>query len=66
MTTSNKPLAKKPVDGNIFNIAGAAKTAMKKAGVEQTAITEMSERMFKSKSYEEAIAIIIEYVDFDL
>ena len=49
-------------DSNIFNLIGIASRALKKANQEDKA-KEMSQRCFKSGSYEEALTIILEYVD---
>ncbi len=49
-------------DGNIFNLVGIAKRALEKADMkEQT--KEMTDRIFKSHSYDEALCIIMEYVE---
>lgn len=49
-------------DGNIFNLIGIASRTLRQCG--QTRQTkEMSERVFASGSYEEALAIIGEYVN---
>lgn len=49
-------------NGNIFNLLGIASRALKRAGMKNEA-TEMSNRVFSSESYEEALSIILEYVD---
>lgn len=49
-------------DGNIFNLIGIASRTLRQCGQTRQA-KEMSERVFASGSYEEALAIIGEYVN---
>lgn len=49
-------------DGNIFNLMGVASQSLKKAGFQKEA-EEMFERITQSKSYDEALRIIQEYVE---
>lgn len=59
----NKPKA--PIinaDGNIFNLMGIASKALKHEGLHKEAKT-MTERIFESSSYNEALSIIQEYVE---
>lgn len=49
-------------NGNIFNIMGIASKSLKKAGFKEEA-NEMSERVTSSHSYDEALGIIMEYVE---
>jgi hypothetical protein len=49
-------------DGNVFNLIGKASKALKRAGLEDQA-KEMSERIYRCDSYDEALRIITEYVD---
>lgn len=49
-------------DGNIFNILGIASRALKEAGYADEA-KEMQIEVFASDSYEEALAIVLQYVD---
>ena len=49
-------------NGNIFNLVGIAARTLKMNGLYEQA-TEMSEKVFKSGSYEEALSIIGEYVN---
>lgn len=49
-------------DGNIFNLVGVAKRALEKANMNEQA-KEMTDRIFKSKSYNEALCIIMKYVE---
>jgi len=51
-------------DGNIFAILGRCKQALKDAGQSDQA-EEMAQRVFKATSYDEALAICLEYVDAD-
>lgn len=59
---------KKPVvqltgtDGNVFALIGVCAKALRKAGL-ATEATEMTNRVFKSGSYDAALAIMTEYVD---
>lgn len=49
-------------NGNIYNLVGTAERTLKRNGLYERA-TEMSENVFKSGSYEEALSIIGEYVN---
>ena len=49
-------------NGNIFNLIGIASKTLKEAGLEDEA-NEMAKRVYESKSYIEALAIISEYVN---
>lgn len=49
-------------DGNIFNLVGVAAKALRKAGQHDRA-GEMTSKVFGAGSYEEALAIICEYVE---
>jgi AmiR/NasT family two-component response regulator len=51
-------------DGNIFNLMGIASRTLKRAGLKKQA-EEMVDRITKSKSYEEALGIIMEYVEVE-
>jgi hypothetical protein len=51
-------------DGNIFNLMGIASRTLKRAGLREEA-EEMVDRITKSASYLEALAIISEYVDIE-
>lgn len=48
-------------NGNIFNLVGIASGTLRRNGMADEA-REMSERVFSSGSYEEALGIIGEYV----
>lgn len=52
------------VDSNIFYVIGAATKAMREFGVDKDKIAEMHSRIKASKCYEEALAVIMDYVDF--
>ena len=49
-------------DGNIFNLVGIASRTLKRNGLSAEA-SEMTEKVFNSGSYEEALDIIGEYVN---
>lgn len=61
----DKPVVEGPVDGNIFAVMGAASKALKRAGQEDEG-KKMRDRVTSSKSYDEALSVILEYVDFNL
>lgn len=60
-------MAKKPTckligeDSNIFNLMGKASKVLKDAGMHDKA-NEMTNKVFDSTSYEQALSIIGEYV----
>ena len=59
----NKPKVKLVgQNGNIYNILGIASRALKEAGYADEA-KEMRTKVFASDSYEEALAIVLQYVD---
>lgn len=61
----NKPKVKLVgQDGNIFNILDIASRALKEAGYADEA-KEMQTKVFASDSYEDALAIVLQYVDDD-
>jgi len=49
-------------DGNVFNLIGLASRALKKCGQDEVA-AKMSSECFSAGSYDEAIIIIMKYVD---
>ncbi|MGF7185282.1 hypothetical protein GGQ84_001368 [Desulfitispora alkaliphila] len=51
-------------DGNLFNLMGVAARTLKKAGLKKEA-KEMTDRVIQSKSYNEALRIIMEYVEVE-
>jgi len=51
-------------DGNIFSLLGLCSRALKKAGRLEEA-KAMQERVFKAGSYEQALAIMGEYVEIE-
>jgi hypothetical protein len=59
----NKPKVKLiGQNGNIYNILGIASRALKEAGYADEA-KEMQTKVFASDSYQEALAIVLQYVD---
>lgn len=58
-----KPIAKLiGADGNIFNLVGIAAKALRKAGQEDQ-VSEMRKKVMKSKSYDQALQVIMDYVN---
>ena len=51
-------------DSNIFNLAGKAAGALRKAG-QGDKVTEMNNKIFACGSYEEALNVIGEYVEIE-
>jgi hypothetical protein len=52
-------------NGNIFNLMGIASKALKRAGQRELA-SEMQKRIFaEAKDYNEALQIIVEYVEVE-
>ena len=51
-------------DGNIYAITGKASRALKRAGMQDKA-KEMQDRVSAAKSYDDAMQIVMEYVDED-
>ncbi|SHI17723.1 hypothetical protein [Sporanaerobacter acetigenes] len=51
-------------DGNIFNLMVIASRTLREADMHKEA-GEMIDRITKSKSYDEALAIIMEYVEVE-
>jgi hypothetical protein len=51
-------------NGNIFAILGRCSKVLKREGQEKEA-KEMSGKVFASKSYEEALSIITDYVEVE-
>jgi len=51
-------------DGNIFNLMGIARRALRDAN-QIDKIPEMTERVLQSKSYGEALLVIMEYVEVE-
>ena len=49
-------------DGNVFNLMGICTNALKRAGQYEEA-KEFQKRVMSSDSYDEAIGIMLEYVD---
>ena len=59
-TKPNCPLVGQ--DGNIFNLVGIAARTLKRNGMSSES-SEMTEKVFSSGSYDEALGIIGEYVN---
>ncbi len=51
-------------NGNIFNLLGLARMALRDAD-QNDKIPEITERVQRSKSYDEALRIIMEYVEVE-
>ena len=51
-------------DGNVFNLIGLASRALKRAGQSDKS-QEMTKKAFASGSYDEALQIIMEYVEVE-
>lgn len=64
-TTSTKPIVKGPVDGNIFSVAAACASAMRRAGLKDK-VNEMNERIVNADSYNAALRVCMDYVEFDI
>lgn len=47
-------------DGNVFNLIGICREALVRAGQKEQA-KEMQEKIFRSKSYDEALSIMSKY-----
>jgi len=62
--TMGKPIVVSDVDGNIFAVVGACKRALKRAGQREQA-TELARRVRGAESYDDALAICDEYVEFE-
>lgn len=61
----NKPIVEGPVNGNVYAVLAAAKLALRKAGQVAQA-EELQNRFYEVQSYDEALRLFMEYVDFDL
>lgn len=58
-----KPIAKLiGADGNIFSLVGIAAKALRKAGQEDQ-VSEMRKKVMNSKSYDQALQVIMDYVN---
>ena len=49
-------------NGNVFNLLGICTVALKRAGLYEEA-QELKKRVLSSGSYDEALALMLEYVD---
>lgn len=64
MAESKPELDMTRVDGNIFNIVSVAGRTMRKAGISQDTVNLMKDRVMKSSTYDKALNIVQEYVEF--
>jgi len=65
MANDKKPKAKLTgQDGNVFNLIGICRKALKKAGQDEKA-KEMCQKAFRCGSYDEALAIMMEYCEIE-
>jgi hypothetical protein len=61
----NKPKCKLVGEnGNIYNLISIAQRTLRRNGLHEQA-TEMAEKVCQSKSYSQALCIIMDYVDVD-
>lgn len=60
-----KPVVTGPIDGNIFAVLGACRQALERADRPADA-KALTERVFTTRSYHDALAVCLGYVDFDL
>lgn len=61
----NKPECKLTgCDGNVFSIIGRVKKALEKAGMRKEA-NDFVQKAMSSKSYDEVLALCMEYVDVE-
>ena len=51
-------------DGNVFNLMGITAKALKKAGLEKEK-KEMMDKVIRASSYDQALQIIMEYVEVE-
>ncbi len=63
--TESKPIVKGPVNGNIFAVVGACHRALRKAGMGDKC-DELSEKVMNADSYDAALCVCMDYVEFDL
>ena len=64
MNKSEKPKCKLlGEDGNIYNLMGIASRTLKKNGLEEEAKEMFNKITTEAKSYDEALCIIMDYVD---
>lgn len=63
MKQEDRPICKfSEQNGNVYNLIGLARRALKDAGYRKEA-EEMTEKVQKTRSYDEALAVMNEYVD---
>jgi hypothetical protein len=59
----SKPVCKLiGTDGNVFSLVGKASAVLRKAGQQQQ-VKELREKIFACGSYNQALQILMEYVD---
>ena len=64
MNTPKPPCKLVGTDGNIFSLAGRVTLTLKRAGQADKA-REFQDRLSKSKSYGDALQLMMEYVDVE-
>jgi len=65
MKNNEKPKVKlSGENGNVYNLIGICSRALKNAGQKEKA-TEMSEKIFKCGSYDEALVIMMDYCEVE-
>lgn len=65
LNIENKDKPKAPIigaDGNVYNLIGISSRALKKAGYQEQS-KKMIERVMKAKNYDEALSIMLEYIE---
>ena len=50
-------------DGNIFMLIAVASRALRRAGVDQSIVSEFAEDVMNSKSYDAALQVIMKWVN---
>lgn len=59
-----KPVMPTDIDANIFAIMGAVKRTLRRAGFHDEIASEFINKVQASKSYDEALVVVLGYVDF--
>lgn len=52
-------------NGNIFNIVGAVVSAMREENIPEETITKLKMEVITSESYDDALRIVMTYVDVE-
>ena len=61
----NKPICKLiGEDGNVFNLLGKVSKVLKRNNLHDQ-VKEMTDRVFNSSSYDEALRIFVDYVEIE-